>query len=129
MSYKALPSLLVLYSQYLYRQVLNFGIFKSRTVKKISLCVLLVAMGLLVWMWKNFFTFMIQTDENFLLVLHSVSINTLNWSMILFASIKILFMKAGDLIQFTYQLPVSNRLRNLSLVVYENFIVLTFFFA
>lgn len=111
-------------ARYFRRRVLSVGPLRGTAVRAL-LAVLVAALGAVLSLaaylfLRNAGVTAAVTD----LVARLTSVSVVFWVLVLFAFVKVLFMKAGDMMRFTYQLPVGHRDRTAALVVFEAALVL-----
>lgn len=110
-----------LYYLFFIRQVLSVGILKEklfRIVASVILFSLLTATFL--FNYNLFDGSLVLPDIDWeSSLIRSRLTQAVTWSSASFIFIKLLFLKKGSFLQMTSQLPVTNRQRNLSLILFE----------
>lgn len=121
--------LLLLYLSFFRRKVLNAGILKEKINKYFILSILFLVWFAVIFLSYSFFNSMIQLEENFTLIINFYALTTFIYSIVSFSFVKVLFLKSYDLLIITIQLPVSNKSRRNSLLLFEFIIVFSFVFG
>lgn len=116
---KDLKSIISLYNKYLFREVLHITILKNKYIRYAFAFVFVIFLFGMSYVWYSVFATGVNSDEIFRVILRAVSTNLLMYTILIFSFLKILFLKARGLIQFSLQLPTTNQVRNLSFICYE----------
>ena len=114
-----------LYYLFFVRQVLSVGILKEKLFRVVLLLMGLVLFGYFLWShYDGFDGMLVRPDVDWENTLIRGRITTdMMWTMLAFILIKLLFLKKGSFLKMTAQLPVTNRERSLSLLVFEMVLV------
>ncbi|MCR5640880.1 MAG: hypothetical protein K6G04_05940 [Lachnospiraceae bacterium] len=104
---------------FLKRNVLNIGLLKVKAFRAFMLGVLAVLVGFLSFELFGFFESTRSTVEQTSVVLDSYSCSIFMWTFLVFIFVKILFMKKGSFLEFTAQMPVTRKEKNLAVLVFE----------
>ncbi|MCL1991283.1 MAG: hypothetical protein FWG67_10390 [Defluviitaleaceae bacterium] len=115
-----------LYYLFFIRQVLSMGILKEKLFRIVIAILLLGLFGMTFWFNYNLF------DGSFVLpeinwashLIRTRIIEVVTWTSGVFLFIKLLFLKKGSFLQLTTQLPITNRERSISLLLFELLMVL-----
>lgn len=112
-------SLIRLFQLFFYRKVFSAGALRNTKLRGVFFLVLFSFGLLMTLLFYLFFGGMINADNNYILILNIYSVTVYMCTVVIFLIMKILFLKATDLLKFTFQLPVSNNIRRLSLTICE----------
>jgi hypothetical protein len=107
-----------LFACYLRRRVLSSGPLSSPLVR-IAMAGATVASGVAMTLGIYLFLEHVGAGSVDPLLFRLSSVSTLTWVTIVFVFVKLMFVKAGGLLTFTYSLPVTNRERAASLAAFE----------
>ncbi|GIE75038.1 hypothetical protein Aph02nite_09880 [Actinoplanes philippinensis] len=109
---------------YFFRRVLSYGPLRNPAAL-FGLIALAAATGVGMFLVAYQFLDSLIGPESLELLARLSTVSTIFWTLIAFLFIKILFMKADRLLQFTLQLPASHRERTAALMIYEAVMVLS----
>ncbi|MEV3938957.1 hypothetical protein AB0K52_23665 [Glycomyces sp. NPDC049804] len=101
------------------RRVLRVGLLRSRTVRTAAAALALVFFGVLCAAAYQFLEPLALTRELWDLMFEIGTVSLVIWAMGAFLVVKVLFINAADMLELSYQLPVTNRERALAFLMYE----------
>ncbi|GAA1689777.1 hypothetical protein GCM10009830_41720 [Glycomyces endophyticus] len=111
-----LAALLLLFFR---RRVLRSGAFRSRTVRAGAAVLAALLFAVLCAAAYLFLEPLALTPELWELMFAISTVSLVLWVMGAFLVIKVLFINAADMLELSYQLPVTNRERGLAFLMYE----------
>ncbi|MGL4177283.1 MAG: hypothetical protein ACRCSN_14535 [Dermatophilaceae bacterium] len=101
------------------RRVLRVGVLRSRVVR---IALVFMVVGFIVVCSGAAYLFLqplVADERAWQLLFGTATVSLVLWAQIAFLVIKVLFVNADGLVQFTLQLPVTNRERSAALTIYE----------
>jgi hypothetical protein len=101
------------------RRVLRVGLLRARTARVAAAVLTLTLFGVLCAAAYLFLEPLALSPELWDLMFEISSVSLILWVMGAFLIIKVLFINAADMLELTYQLPVTNRERALAFLMYE----------
>ncbi len=104
---------------FLRRRVLRVGVMQSASVRVFVVVVAIMLLG--VMCTASYFFLRPLTDEAAVwrLLFDTSTVSLLLWVQIAFLLVKVLFINAEEMLQLSYQLPVTNRERSMAFLMYE----------
>lgn len=104
---------------FLKRNVLNIGLLKAKAFRIFLTGVVALLVGFLAFELYRFFENTNSTVEQTSVLIDTYSCSIFMWTFLVFIFVKILFMKKGSFLEFTTQMPVSGKEKNLAVLVFE----------
>lgn len=101
------------------RRVLRVGVLRARAVRAAAAVLALTLFGVLCAAAYLFLEPLALSPELWDLMFEISTVSLVLWVMGAFLVIKVLFINAADMLELTYQLPVTNRERALAFLMYE----------
>lgn len=101
------------------RRVLRVGMLRARAVRGATAVLALTLFGVLCAAAYLFLEPLALSPELWDLMFSISTVSLVLWVMGAFLVIKVLFINAADMLELTYQLPVTNRERALAFLLYE----------
>lgn len=129
MRFYTIFNLVQLYLLFFKRKVLSVGILKEKIFKYIISFLFILLIFIFTLLFYEFLD-SINSDKaqmNFLIRTYSMTVFV--WTCVCFLFLKVLFLKSSSFLKLTYQLPVTNNERNISLLVFELLISLLCIFT
>jgi hypothetical protein len=119
MRYNKVSEMVRMLFLFLERNVLNIGLMKKKAFRIFMVGVISALTAFLSFELYYFFKSTNSSVAQISVVLDSYSCSIFMWSFIVFLFVKILFMKKGTLLEFTMQMPVTRKEKNLAVLVFE----------
>ncbi|WP_091050634.1 hypothetical protein [Glycomyces sambucus] len=101
------------------RRVLRVGLLRARAVRAGAAVLALTLFGVLCAAAYLFLEPLALSPELWDLMFRISTVSLVLWAMGAFLVVKVLFINAADMLELTYQLPVTNRERALAFLMYE----------
>src|SRR5699024_6449536 len=121
MKLKNIFNLQKLYFLFIFRRILSVGILKEKTFKAFLLIVTAVTItATTVFLYKLLDDSQVSEQINFIYFsIKMQAVNIIFWTMIIFVFSRIIFLKKGDFLKITNQLPITHNERNSSFIIFE----------
>jgi|GEM_PF-2781859 len=115
-----------LYYLFFIRQVLSVGILKEKQFRLLAIFLLLAWLTITIFANYDLFEGSLVLPEVNLesVLIRSRVMEVVTWTIGAFILIKLLFLKKGAFLQMTIPLPITNRERNTSLLLFELLMIL-----
>ncbi|KMK76205.1 hypothetical protein AB990_13390, partial [Alkalihalobacillus pseudalcaliphilus] len=130
MKLKNIFNLQKLYFLFISRRILSVGILKEKIFKVL----IFIAIAVTITVSTVFLYFFLDDTDvsgqiNFIyFVIKMQGVNIIVWTMIIFLFTRIIFLKKGDFLNITNQLPITHNERNSSFIFFELLMSLTIIF-
>lgn len=128
MRYSKVNEMVQLLFLFFRRNVLHVGLLKSKMFRLFMCAVVLGVISFLSFELFYFFKSVNSNISQTRVVLDAYSCSVFMWTFLVFLFVKMLFMKKGSLVGFTMQMPVTNKEKNLAVLVFEILIALALVF-
>lgn len=124
MRYSKVKEIVQLLFLFFKRNVLQVGLLKSRVFRLFMGMVVIGIISFLSFALFSFFKSVNSNASQTRVVLDAYSCSVFMWTFLVFLFVKILFMKKGSLMEYTTQMPVTNKEKNFAVLTFEIIIAL-----
>lgn len=130
MKLKNIFNLQKLYFLFILRRILSVGILKEKIFKAFIFIATIVTITVTTVFLYNFLDDTDVSEQiNFIyFIIKMQGVNIIVWTMIIFVFTRIIFLKKGDFLKITNQLPITHNERNSSFIIFESLMSLTIIF-
>ncbi|MBU8792561.1 hypothetical protein KM885_17745 [Oceanobacillus caeni] len=130
MKLKNIFNLQKLYFLFILRRILSVGILKEKIFKAFIFIATIVTITVTTVFLYNFLDDTDVSEQiNFIyFIIKMQGVNIIVWTMIIFVFTRIIFLKKGDFLKITNQLPITHNERNSSFIIFELLMSLTIIF-
>lgn len=115
-------SMVKLFLIFFRRDVLSVGILKQKIFRLLLVLVGVLLLIVVTSAMYMFFGEIGNKDRQVDIILDVYTVTISLWTVLIFIFLKVLFSKSGEFLKMTYNLPVTMKERNLSLLIFELFI-------
>ncbi|WP_340085183.1 hypothetical protein MHB50_09295 [Siminovitchia sp. FSL H7-0308] len=130
MKLKNIFNLQKLYFLFILRRILSVGILKEKIFKAFIFIATVVTITVTTFFLYNFLDDTDVSEQmNFIyFIIKMQGVNIIVWTMIIFVLTRMIFLKKGNFLKITNQLPITHNERNSSFIIFELLMSLTIIF-
>ncbi|PCF64401.1 hypothetical protein B5C02_12145 [Staphylococcus pseudintermedius] len=128
MSLQKIIELNRIYRLYLVRRLLDFGILKSNVIRWSLLLISLVLFGIVSVSGYVFISQIAINEESIRLLINSYTSSAVMWTTLIVLALKVVFSKSQDFFKIMENFPITNKIKNLSIFIFESVFSLVFLF-